>query len=41
MKDKGVKKYDQHKATKLGLTTTQIRLNVVNTTPPPILNIKR
>ena len=32
---------DKGQATKQGLLSQQIRLNILNTTPPPILNIKR
>jgi hypothetical protein len=32
---------DKGKATRQGLLSGLLRLNILNTTPPPILNIKR
>lgn len=40
MKDKCVDKTDD-KATKQGLNSAQVRLNLLNTQPVPVLNIKR
>ena len=41
MKDKYIKKKQKDKATQDGLLTNHVRLQVLNVSPPPRLNIKR